>query len=201
MSAPKCRPEWVIKESPQWEITRYRDGETEDIIETILYADTRSSGFIRPGVECLVASTQYKTLENIWRFVKYNIKYRADRSGHERIKSPGALFTSGYGDCKSLSIATGAILRALRIPYQYRFASYDSGDFSHVYVVADGVDGPVILDAVYDYFDEEHPYIRRKDIRPKSSPKPMAGIGQLAASGSGLLIGMLLVWGLSKFWK
>lgn len=190
-----CKPERIIKNSPQWEITRHRDGETADIIETIVYADGKSAGFILPGVECLQGPSQYHTLRNVWQFVKYNIKYRADRPGHERVKSPGALFASGTGDCKSLSIATGAILRSLGIPYRYRFTAYDGGELSHVYIIADGVTGPVVLDTVHTKFDDEVPYYWHKDIRTKTSPKPgLNGLQGVAVDASGLILGALLVW-------
>lgn len=196
----RCRPDRIIKPSPQWEITRHRDGDTADIIETILYADRRAGSFIGSGVECLKGATEYQTLRNVWSFIKHNLKYRADRPGHERIKSPGALFASGYGDCKSYSIAIGAILRALGIPYRYRFAAYDSGDYTHVYVVADSEDGDVILDAVYKHFDHEHPYNHVKDIRPAGSPvAAMNGIGEIKVDTTGLILGALAA--LVMFWK
>lgn len=198
-AAPRCQPDRIIKASPRWEITRHQDGDTADIIDTIMYADKRSAGFVLPGVQCLQADTEYKTLRNVWAFIKYNLKYRADKRGHERIKSPGALFDSGVGDCKSYSIATGAILRALGIPYRYRFAAYDRGEYSHVYVVADGVDGDVVLDSVYEHFDAEHPYNHIKDIRPATSPA-VNGIGAATVDFTGFTIGALLAWVFLKNW-
>lgn len=195
----RCRPDRIVKPSPQWEITRHHDGDTADIIETIMYADRRAGNFILPGVECLRGKTEYRTLENVWGFIKHNLKYRADRRGHERIKSPGALFASGYGDCKSYSVAIGAILLALGIPYRYRFAAYDKGDFTHVYVVADGVDGDVILDAVYRRFDEEHPYYRVKDIRPATSPAVNGiGVGEIAADFTGIILAAMAAWAIFR---
>ena len=194
----RCQPDRIIKKSPQWEITRHRDGDTADIIETILYADTRSADFVLPGVDCLIGSTEYKTLGNIWAFVKNSVAYRADRPGKERIKSPGALFTSGYGDCKSFSITTGAILRALGIPYRYRFAAYEPGDFTHVYVVAESVNGDVILDSVFEKFDDEHPYHHHKDIKP-SARGHINGIGA-GPDKSDVFIAFLFGWLIGKTW-
>lgn len=193
-----CEPNRIIKKSPQWEITRYRDGDTADIIETILYADGKSAGFVLPGVQCLIDSTQYGTLRNVYKFVKGNIRYRADRRGFEKIKSPGALFASGYGDCKSLSVAIGAILKTLGIPYRYRFAAYGPGDFTHVYVIADGVNGDVVMDAVHTAFDDEHPYYRHADVRPAGSPAGIKGIGEIAVDATGLAIGALAAYLISK---
>lgn len=193
-----CEPNRIIKKSPQWEITRYRDGDTADIIETILYADGKSAGFVLPGVQCLIDSTQYGTLRNVYKFVKGNIRYRADRRGYEKIKSPGALFGSGYGDCKSLSVAIGAILKTLGIPYRYRFAAYGPGDFTHVYVIADGVNGDVVMDAVHKTFDDEHPYYRHADVRPAGSPAGIKGIGEITVDATGLAIGTLAAYLIAK---
>jgi hypothetical protein len=187
-SAPNCPVNTVVAPAGGWEITRYRKGDTEDIIETILYADAHSDEYIRPeGLDCLTGSDVYETLNNLWAFVKYNVRYRPDRPGHERVKSPGALFHEGVGDCKSFSIALGAMLSRLGIPYVYRFTSYEPGDFTHVYVVAypRGYAGGVIIDSVHRKFDDEVRYYRKKDIRPATKRKISglsAGAGEAAAS-------------------
>lgn len=167
--AATCTPAHIIKPSPQTELLRHRNGGTDDIIEAILYMDAHSAEWIvTDRVECLRGATDYDTLRNVWAFVRNNLRYRADRPGHERVKSPGALFSAGVGDCKSFSIAEGAILHAIGYRYRYRFTAYEPGDFSHVYVVATTPDGQdVILDAVHTAFDEEVPYRRKKDIQPQ----------------------------------
>ena len=150
-----CDPARLIRHSPQTEIVRHRNGDTADIIDWIMYMDAHSGEWIvTENVECLRGATDYDTLHNVWKFVKHNLRYQADRAGHERVKSPGALYASREGDCKSFSIAEGALLRALGIRYKYRFTAYEPGDYTHVYVVADG---GVILDAVHSKFDQEVP--------------------------------------------
>lgn len=177
----QCDPARLIKHSPQTEILRHRDGETADIVDTILYMDAHSAGWVMAeNVECLRGATDYDTLHNVWKFVKHNLRYRADKPGHERVKSPGALYTSREGDCKSFSIAEGALLKALGIPYRYRFAAYEPGDFTHVYIVASAEGHPVVMDAVHSKFDSEVPYYRKKDIRPSK----MAGVHGLKPSGT-----------------
>lgn len=161
-----CDPARLIRHSPQTEIMRHRNGETADIVDTILYMDAHSAQWVvTENVDCLRGDTDYDTARNVWRFVKNNLRYRADRPGHERVKSPGALYTSGTGDCKSFSIAEGALLRALGIPYKYRFAAYEPGDFTHVYIVATAEGKPVIMDAVHSKFDDEVRFYRKKDMQ------------------------------------
>lgn len=161
-----CDPARLIRHSPQTEIMRHRNGETADIVDTILYMDAHSAQWVvTENVDCLRGESDYDTARNVWRFVKNNLRYRADRPGHERVKSPGALYTSRTGDCKSFSIAEGALLRALGIPYKYRFAAYEPGDFTHVYIVATAEGQPVIMDAVHSKFDHEVPFYRKKDMQ------------------------------------
>ena len=141
-----------------------------------MYMDAHSAEWITDRVECLRGDTDHDTLRNVWAFVTHtvpnaNLRYRADRPGHERVKSPGALYSSGHGDCKSFSIAIAAMLRALGIPYRYRFAAYAPGDYTHVYVVATAPDTgtDVILDAVHTAYDDEVTYYKKKDIRPQQN--------------------------------
>lgn len=183
-----CRVENIIKHSEREVYQRHANGDTADIVETILYADARSGAFVLDGVECLRGATERDTLYNVWRFVRGNITYRADRPGHERVKSPGALFAEKKGDCKSFSIALGAILRELGYNYKYRFVSYVPGDVTHVYVIATGRNGQYILDAVHNRFDEEVNYFQKKDIKPRLAA--VSGI-----SGFSFDFSTWLVWG------
>ena len=166
-----CNPEAIINISDRTERVRYHDGDTGDIIETILWMDQNSRRWINQdaAADCLRGSTTEQTLRNVWSFVRSNVRYQADRPGYEKVQSPGALFTgSRKGDCKSLSIAEAALLRALDIPYKYRFASYETGgDYTHVYVVAKTPKGWVPLDAVYDYPLKEQQYVKKTDLSPR----------------------------------
>lgn len=194
IGARTCSPSTVIRPSQLQEFTRFRDGDTGDIIETILAMDADSARWILPGgVRCLLGKTDMQTLENVWRFVHENVRYQADRLGHERVKSPGALFTSGVGDCKSFSIAEGALLRALGIPFSYRFAAYGPGNFTHVYVVADTQRGQVILDAVHTKFNEEVAYFRKKDLRPMNL-QAINSLGSVSLNWQPLAITTLLIF-------
>lgn len=164
----KCLLQHVVKRSDQTEYTRHHNGDTDDIIDTIMYADARSADFVK-DVSCFWRADLYESLYQVWKALRTQLKYRADKPGHERVKSPGALVTSGVGDCKSFSIMVGAILRKMGIPYVYRFTAYAPGDYTHVYVVAKTPDGPVIIDAVHTKYDEEVRYMKKKDIAPPQS--------------------------------
>lgn len=148
-------------------------GNTTDIIRAILYADADSARWMRPeSLARLKGATRRQTLANIYALMQNHIRYRADRPGHEIVRSPAYLFHTATGDCKSYSVAIGAFCRAFGIPYRYRFTSQGRRDFHHVYVVAtvDGKD--IVLDAVPDTagkylpLGQERRYRRRKDIKP-----------------------------------
>lgn len=170
-----CSIEKVIKPSQFFTTERHRHGDTQDIIETILYADKQSAAFI-DNVECLIGQSERETMRNVWAFVRKNVQYRPDKNGHEQVKSPGALFGERRGDCKSFSIAVAALLRALGYSYKYRFVAYERGDVTHVYVIARGASGrSYIIDSVHSAFDEEVPYLYKRDIPPQRGS--ISGIG------------------------
>jgi hypothetical protein len=160
-------PRHIIRPAAGTRMVIYRDGNTSDIVRVIMLADKDSERFvIKSGLTHLRGDDDRDTLENIYAFVKGKTRYKADRPGHEIIRSPAYLFESGVGDCKSLSIAVGALCRAFGIPYRYRFISQGGKrNLHHVYVVASADGKDVILDAVHRSFDSEPTYSRRVDIR------------------------------------
>lgn len=193
-----CHPEAIIKLGDPEERTRYRDGGTGDIIETILAMDGESHRWIHTdaAANCLRGESDADTLRNVWAFVKGNVQYRIDKTGHEKVKSPRALFSTGTGDCKSYSIAEGALLRALGIRYKYRFVAYGPGDYSHVYIVARTGDGWVPLDAVHKYPLEEVAYYRKKDIEPTHNHTAIGALPQATTQSNPInlkTIGLLAI--------
>jgi len=185
----------IIRPSAQKELVMFRDGDTSDIITAILYQDGRSAEFVNMAqLDCLRGANDYETCRNIWHFTKKSIKYRADRTGHERVQSPGALMASRVGDCKSFSVLEGSLLRAFGIRFCYRFTSYSLfGDFSHVYVVATLADGQkVVMDAVHTKFDDEVSFVKHTDRCPKNQ----SSIGAIPATTSAALAAAAFLAGL-----
>lgn len=198
-----CNPKNIIRKSNLRDVQNFADGDTEDIATAIMRMDKTADQWVNPeAAQCLRGRDDYETLRNVWRFVKHNVRYKTDKPGLEVVKSPGALFTMGAGDCKSFSIAEAAILRALGFKgIRYRFAAYGTGhQVTHVYIVCKLGGEDVILDAVYGRFDAEEPYTYKKDI-----PAAKAAISGLptdapAQSFSKMqLIGLgLIVWAVSR---
>lgn len=197
---PTPKPTSIIKPSPRKRQVMYRDGDTADIIRVIMHADRMSGQFVDSAtVDALRGPDDYHTLENIYWFVKRNVQYRPDRSGHEEVRSPGYLFDTRLGDCKSMSVAIGALCRAFGIPYQYRFVRQRGAhNYHHVYVIAFPADGSargeVILDAVHRSFDSEAPWMKKLDLKP--GQRIPASIGELKFSLISVwpLLLLLLLW-------
>lgn len=194
----RCNPRDIVKDSPLTERIRYKNGETNDIIKVIMDMDKVADKYVDPeAAQCLAGSDDYETLRNIWKFVKGNVRYKADKRGKEVVKSPSALFAIGQGDCKSFSIAEVALLRALGFKgIRYRFTSYDGGDITHVYVVCKLGGKDVILDAVHSRFDSEVAYAFKKDVRASTSN----GIGAMPTENGNHFLKLfalgLIAWGL-----
>ena len=118
----------------------YTNGGTSDIIRVVMMAyDIESDPQIYELAEQLKGSTTVETCQNIWNFLVDNIRYAADSDGDrgEMVRTPARLIHDGTGDCKSYSLFTAVILRYLKIPHVFRFASYSTQrEATHVYVVA-----------------------------------------------------------------
>jgi predicted transglutaminase-like cysteine proteinase len=156
----------LIRPSTGKTTVTHEDGDTRDIIDTILAADRKAAWFTTDLARSIKGASERDTCRNIWTFVRQNIRYVRDEAGNERIQSPGALWKSGKGDCKSFSVFEASCLRNLGIPYSYRFTAYNgASDYGHVYVVAHTSDGDIIMDAVHTRFDDEVPHTKRKDHR------------------------------------
>ena len=151
---------------PQDDRVSYPDGNTQDIINTVLFADKIASKYTEKFAATLRGATGRETCRNIWEFVKTQIPYKLDPSGVQWIKSPGRLWADKAGDCKSFSVFTASCLKNLNLPYGYRFTSYRNDPTpTHVYVfVPLGKNKEIILDSVWDGpFDTQKEYTHKKD--------------------------------------
>lgn len=197
-----CRPRDIIKAPKGLERVRFRDGDTADIITTILEMDRLAVHTIdADAAECLRGDDDTNTLDNIWRFIRKNVNYKADPPGHEVVKTPPALVRIGKGDCKSFTIAAVSLMRALGFKgIRYRFASYADGPFTHVYAVC-RVDGrDVVVDAVNnDGPRMEAKYVKKKDYAAYAGK--VAGIASTPERITQPLLPLLILGGVLLFLK
>ena len=172
-----------IKTRPERKQLIYEDGRTVDIQKVIF--EVNADRIWRDTQELSQQFERSKRgLNNLWRFVKYKIRYREDPEGFQFIKYPARLWADRAGDCKSFTLFIVSVLQNLGIKYTIRFTSYQKGDrtVTHVYPIAhlDGED--IILDAVWFYFNSEKRYTYKDDH--KFSNK-MAAIYKVSGNHSG----------------
>jgi len=116
-------------------------------------------------------------LKKAFDYVVNNIKYKRDGET-EVVKYPQKTIREKTGDCKSMSILIGSILKDKKIPYKYRFTYTDKNNplAWHVYPIATIGGKDIIMDAVVKEFNLEHPYVKKYDYSPKSIAA-ISGVG------------------------
>lgn len=143
-----------------------QDQDVYDIMEYIYKADGMFQDDYDQIYDLFVGATPLQTLRNLFTFLRPpNTKYIVESRKDQTVKSPAAILaecTSIGIDCKNYSLFIGGVLGAInrsrvqRIPFLYRFASYNPAitDPYHVFVVAD-IDGEEIwVDPVLKTFNE-----------------------------------------------
>lgn len=160
-----------------------RNQTTDDIINEILKADELFADQYQLIANYFNDADPLKIGSNIYQFLKKNVRYVIEREEKQTSTSPAMLMHLGRGDCKHYSLFTGGILKALGIPYVYRFASYNifNRDPQHVYVVMYPGSDKVIIDAVWHSFNSEKTYIYKVDKKPKMSLTRLSGLGKTKA--------------------
>jgi len=171
-----------IRPSTEEEEIMFRDGDTDDIVRVILHGDSLAAPFTRDFAPYFRSGSTFSTGQKIWEFIKENIRYKKDRNGHERIKSPGKLWKDREGDCKSMAVFVASILQNLGIPYKYRFAHYPNParpgdrDVNHVFVVAyDNTGSEIPIDPVAGRYNYEEPYEYSYDYEPGGAAAKVSG--------------------------
>ena len=85
----------------------------------------------------LKGNTQAETFQNIWDFVRQNIRYQNDEKGIEQLRTPQRTLHDKIGDCDDFSILISAILTNLNITHELVVAAYKSKDkWQHIYPAA-----------------------------------------------------------------
>ena len=150
---------------------------TDDIIDAILDADKNNPPLTYENAIYFEGVDDYQTGANIFYYLKENIRYEAEPDTHQTTKTIERLVADKKGDCKHYSLFAGAVLKALNIPYAYRFVSFgDSEEVQHVYIVIHPDTNPIYLDAVIDQYDTQESFNFAEDYYPEG--KKVNGIGQ-----------------------
>ena len=170
---------------------------TTDIIKQMQNAHYENSAYAKKIANRFKGATTKQTCRNIFNWLKQNIEYKVEPATLQTTKTLQRLVSDGYGDCKHYSGFFAAILSALGIKNNYRFASYNSNTTpTHVYVVAyDENNKPIICDAVLKNFNTEKKFTHKLDKNMlmqlsgiDSIGKPKFGAG-IIRTGGGRIFG------------
>lgn len=147
------------------DVLSFSDGDTADIISTVLSMHKKYSGEVKDFAPYLKGNSLVQTCGNIWHFIKANIKYKKDPDGVQWVKSPARTWADKVCDCKSYSVFIASILTCLKIPCKFRFVSFEKNNPlpTHVYIVVMDGRQEIIIDDVITRFNYEVPYTHKKD--------------------------------------
>ncbi|MEN9612072.1 MAG: hypothetical protein RLZZ628_2886 [Bacteroidota bacterium] len=112
--------QWVDKPLYTEDII-YNELEVDKIIAVIHIADEEESEHctVKKLAAQLKGGSEIETCQNIWEFMRSNIKYVADKLGYERVRKANRVIQDGEADCKSFTVTTNSLLRANGIKSLY----------------------------------------------------------------------------------
>ena len=157
------------------------EAEVEDTLKLMERKLPEASREVSKIARRLKGNDIYKTCSNLWHFLYEHVQYKPDTLGVEQVRSPKRTWAdreSGV-DCDCYSMFVGAVLASLRIPFVWRITKYpkvppEVPRWQHIYPIVPydwndwdaGDDSTYItVDVVKDGFDEEEPYLERKDFK------------------------------------
>jgi len=158
-----------------------KKGSVPDIVGAIAEVDGLLKGDTKELARKYPATKQ--GLENLYNYVVQEVKYKRDGET-EVIKFPQKTLREKSGDCKSMSVLIGSVLKDKGIPYFYRFSYTDKDNplSWHVYPVARIGGENIYMDAVIKRFNKEHPYVNSFDHYPKKI-MAVSGVGEALPAG------------------
>lgn len=150
---------------------------TKNIIDEIIKAHYLYADDYKKIAKNFEGANDLQTGKNVFNFLKNNVRYVVDSEENQKIKSPAAIIATGACDCKCYSLFIGGILGALKIPFIYRFASYNKNkNLGHVFVVMYYYGKEIFIDPVIENFNNKKPYTYKVDKMITS----ISGIGKKA---------------------
>lgn len=175
-------------------VTLVAHQDTNDIVSGMMRAHRQYAADYDIIAADFLGQTPKKTLQNVFNFLKANVKYRIEPEDRQSLKSPAAIVATGQttgSDCKNYALFIGGIADSLtrsgkqNIPIAYRFASYRWFDEQpqHVFIVAFPKSARELwIDPVLSYFDQRKAYNHATD--KKMALVGISGTGQRAQVGA-----------------
>lgn len=156
-------------------IVKYDQG-TNDIIKELLKSHEEQASEYDKIYPYFIGKNVKQTAQNIFDFLKRNVKYNIEPGSKQTLKSPSSIIAQGYGDCKQYAQFIGGILGAMQrnrngADWVYRFASYNpDNQIQHVFVVVkDDKGNNIWIDPVLNTLNERKKYTFKIDKKPKEN--------------------------------
>ncbi len=108
------------------------------------------------------------TCENIWSFCHNFIRYREDPQGTEPMRSPAETFARAQKgvDADCFAVLISSVLVNLGIVHKIRYAQYpNQQNVSHLYVLVRNGKQAIVIDPVFNKFDQQTRYVKKRDFR------------------------------------
>ena len=150
---------------------------TSDIINGIKHTHEKFAWQYDKIYRFFVGTNTKQTCQNIFDFLKDNVKYFVEPGSRQTLRSPSAILHAVKGaDCKSFALFSAGILSAMQrhqhtdFKIKFCFAGYgDKKNIEHVFCVCDTPNGEYWIDPVLSYFNsrEQTPnFVKNINIKP-----------------------------------
>jgi len=171
-----------------------REQSVSDIVDEVLNAHVAFAGHYDLIADLFEFSNPVDVLENIFDFVRKNVRYREESEHSQLTKSPAAILQPGStNDCKCISLFVAGVLDALNrkgwdFDWSFAFAGYGSKKIKHVFVSV-GVGGETFwVDPVLPEFDQRTPAPTFLKLKfPTMALHRLSGIGFIPDDGGSTL--------------
>ncbi len=152
----------VLPEYRAREVLIVKRQDVGDIMAEVVEAHKFFAGHYDVIADFFWTGSVYETCRLLWNFCKKNIGYVIEPEKSQTTKSPSAILTEAYGDCKHYAGFIAGVLDAINrnfnegIKWKYCFANYDEfNDLpQHVFVKVRDNGQEIWIDPVLNRFDE-----------------------------------------------
>ena len=163
------------------------DQNVVDIIDAIIETHDQYKDEYDKIYQYFIGSTPKDTANNIFKYLKKNVKYNIEPDNLQTVKSPSAIISTGNvgSDCKNYSLFVNGVLDAIRrnelesYDLYFRFASYDPMDQTpqHVFAVMIEDGKEIWIDPVLSFFNQKkEPYFYKDKKIKQMALIALAGI-------------------------
>lgn len=164
------------------------DQSAGDIINAIVSSFKKNKNEYDKIFSFFAGNNEVETAENVFNFLKKNVRYVIEDEDNQLIKTPAAIIATGKtgSDCKNYALFIAGVMDAYRrnegvdFPLSFRFASYKNDKTpQHVFVVLyPGSNEEIWIDPVLNYFDQKvYPYYFKDKKITNMALSSLGGIG------------------------